>query len=32
MIEQAGFVAHEHSLSAVDLIPPDDFEDGHDPW
>jgi hypothetical protein len=32
MIEQAGFVAHEYSLSAVDLIPPDDFEDERDGW
>jgi hypothetical protein len=30
MIEQAGFVAHEYSLSAVDLIPPDDFGDEDD--
>ena len=30
MMEQAGFVAREYSLSAVDLIPPDDLEDEQD--
>ena len=30
MIEQAGFIAREYSLSTVDLLPPDDFEDEDD--
>jgi hypothetical protein len=33
MIEQAGFVAHEYSVSPADFIPADDdLEDNRDPW
>jgi hypothetical protein len=33
MIEQAGFVAHEYSVSPADFIPADeDLDDNRDPW